>query len=96
MPEPGDNAVDLDNVVTDSLVITKAEVRFSRPWPSPRWARLPPECVVLAAELFAGGSADVLHVASQWQVATDINVLSAPIADVWERHPGNVYFNEIA
>lgn len=90
----GDNTVDLDNVVTDSLVITKTEVPVQPPLAvAPVGETLPPECVVLAAEPFAGGSADALHGASQWQVATDINGFSAPIADIWERHR-NVYFNE--
>lgn len=90
----GDNAVDLDNVVTDSLVITQADVSVQPPTAvAPVGQTLPPECVVLAATPFAGGSAQALHGASQWQVAADINGFSAPIADVWERYR-NVYFDE--
>ena len=90
----GDNAVDLDNAVTDSLVISRADVPVQPPVAvAPVGETLPPECVVLAAEPFAGGSAEALHGASQWQVATDINGFWAPIADVWERHR-NVYFDE--
>ena len=90
----GDNAVDLDNAVTDSLVITKADVPVQPPVAvAPVGETLPPECVVLAAAPFAGGIAAAQHGASQWQVATDINGFSAPIADVWERHR-NVYFDE--
>ena len=90
----GDNNVDLDNAVTDSLVITKADLVAQTPSAvAPVGSTLPPECVVLAATPFGGGSANAQHGASQWQVAADINGFSAPIADVWERHR-NVYFDE--
>jgi len=90
----GDNNVDLDNAVTDSLVITKADVPVQPPLAvAPVGETLPPECVVLAAEPFAGGSAEAQHGASQWQVSDDINGFSAPIADVWERYR-NIYFDE--
>ena len=90
----GDNAETLNNVCTDSLVVTKA----SQPPPppaavAPLGSTQPPECIVLAAAPFGSGPSGALHGASQWQVAAEINGFNTPLADVWERHR-NVYFNE--
>lgn len=90
----GDGNTDLDNVVTDSLVITKADVLVQPPIAvSPLGSTHAPECVVLATEPFAGGAPDSEHGESQWQVANDINGFDDPVAHVWERHR-NIYFNE--
>ena len=90
----GDNNQTLDNVVTDSLVVTKADVPVQLPTSlAPMGSTLAPECVVLAASDFGGGSADAEHGASQWQVAADINGFDSPVAEVWERYR-NVYFDQ--
>jgi len=90
----GDNAETLDNVCTDSLVVTKADQPVPPPTAvAPLGSTQPPECIVLAASPFGSGPTGALHGESQWQVADDINGFDAPLADVWERYR-NVYFNE--
>ena len=90
----GDNAETLDNVCTDSLVVTKADLMPPPPTAvAPIGTTQPPECIVLAASPFGSGPSGALHGSTQWQVADDINGFDAPLADVWERHR-NVYFNE--
>jgi len=90
----GDSNQALDNVMTDSLVVTKANLPVQSPAAiAPFGNVLAPECVVLTASAFAGSSNGAAHGASQWQVATDINGFDAPVADVWERHR-NIYFDE--
>ncbi len=90
----GDNAEGLDNVCTDSLVVTKADQPLPPPTAvAPIGSTQPPECIVLAASPFGVGPTGAPHGESQWQVADDINGFNDPIADVWERHR-NIYFNE--
>ncbi len=90
----GDNAETLDNVCTDSLVVTKADQPVPPPTAvAPLGSTQPPECIVLAASPFGSGPTGALHGESQWQVADDINGFDTPLADVWERYR-NVYFNE--
>lgn len=90
----GDNAETLDNVCTDSLMVTKANQPPPPPIAvAPLGNTQPPECIVLAATPFGAGPTGSQHGASQWQVADNINGFDSPLANVWERHR-NVYFNE--
>jgi len=90
----GDNYETLDNVCTDSLVVTKADQTPPPPAPvAPLGTTQPPECIVLAASPFGTGPSGAQHGASQWQVAGDINGFDTPLTNVWERYR-NVYFNE--
>ncbi len=89
----GDNYGSLDNVCTDSLVVTKSDLTPPPPSPvAPIGTTQPPECIVLAASPFGPGPSGAQHGASQWQVADNINGFATPLANVWERYR-NVYFN---
>ena len=90
----GDNYSILDNVVMDSLVITRDDHEVALPMPeSPINSVISPECVVLISSPFAGESPFSEHGATQWQVADTPTGFNTPIADVWERYR-NIYFDQ--
>ena len=88
----GDNSTSLDNVVTDSFTITKADYQVMTPSPlSPIDQEVGLECVFLTSSPFEG-PVD-LHGETEWQVSDVEGDFSEPVADVWERFE-NIYFNE--
>ena len=85
----GDNYGSLDNVCTDSLVVTKSDLAPPPPSPvAPLGTTQPPECIVLAASPFGPGPSGAQHGASQWQVADNINGFATPLANVWVQRIG--------
>ena len=88
----GDQDGALDNVLTDSLVLSPVTEAINTPSPIfPINEEVAPECVILQADPFAASTTGLEHGQSHWQVSTDENDFSAPVAESWKNFE-NWYF----
>ena len=87
----GDGNVELDNALTDSFSVSKADYAVTTPTPIyPVDIEVAPECVILRGSTF---NIDAMHGASHWQVTETSGSYSNPVGEVWEQFE-NIYFNE--
>ncbi len=90
----GNEANFLDNVLVDSLTVRKANRAVSQPTAIfPNFDLVSPECVILKAGEFASSTPEATHGQSHWQVFSDCDDLTAPVAERWKSYQ-NLYFYE--
>ncbi len=90
----GDQDVVKDNEITDSITIRLNPSVVNIPIPSfPVNEEVIPECVTLKASNFSSPNSSALHGQSHWQVSTEQNDFSVPVAESWKNFE-NWYFEE--
>jgi len=90
----GNEANFLDNVLVDSLTVRKANHPVNQPTAIfPNSDDVSPECVLLKAGAFSSTTTGAAHGQSHWQVFTDCEDLTNPVAERWKNYQ-NLYFYE--
>lgn len=81
----GDQDITFDNDITDTVTIRLNPSQVSTPSPVyPIDEEVIPECVMLNATSFSSTNNEALHGQSHWQVSTNQNNFSQPIAESWK------------
>jgi len=81
----GDQDGSLPNEITDSITIRLNPSIVYTPVPVfPIGEEIAPECVMLEANVFSAPNASALHGQSHWQVSTDPNDFTSPVAESWK------------
>ncbi len=90
----GDQDGILENEITDSVTIRLSPSLVNTPVPVfPIDEEIAPECVELDANAFSSPNTMALHGQSHWQVSTNQNDFTSPIAESWKSFE-NWYYEE--
>lgn len=88
----GNESLAKDNEMTDSLTVRLEDIAANTPSPIfPLNEEVKPDCVILKAGEFSTANPLGIHGQSHWQVSTNCNDFSNPVAESWKNYENHYY-----